>query len=72
LTFENQSLISFAEQQLQEGFMNKGDLIEALKEATGLTRNIAETAVDIFFAKMTDTLVEGDRVKIRGSVQHLF
>jgi integration host factor subunit beta len=46
--------------------MNKGDLVEALREETGLTRHNAEAVVDMFFGAMTDTLVEGGRVEIRG------
>ncbi len=46
--------------------MNKSDLIEALREETGLTKNKAEAVVDLFFGKMTEALVRGDRVEIRG------
>lgn len=46
--------------------MNKSDLIEALRNETGLTRGKAEAVVDIFFGKMTDALAKGDRVEIRG------
>lgn len=46
--------------------MNKSDLIEALRAETGLTKAKAEAVVDIFFGKMTDALVRGDRIEIRG------
>ena len=46
--------------------MNKGDLIEALKVKTGLTRQKAEAVVDVFFGGMANSLAQGDRVEIRG------
>ena len=46
--------------------MNKSHLIEALKKETGLTRAKATEAVNLMFNKMTDALVAGDRVEIRG------
>ena len=46
--------------------MNKGDLIEALKRKNGFTREKAERVIDLFFGEMTNALVNGDRVEIRG------
>ena len=46
--------------------MNKSDLIEALSEGEDLTRTKAEEVVNLVFAKMTDALVAGNRVEIRG------
>lgn len=46
--------------------MNKLELIQALKDATDLTKPQAATIVDIFFNGMADTLSNGDRVEIRG------
>ena len=46
--------------------MNKADLIEALRQETGLTRTKAEEVVDIFFGTMTKALTAGRRVEIRG------
>jgi integration host factor subunit beta len=46
--------------------MNKGDLIEALKRENGFTRERAERIIDLFFGEMTNALVRGDRVEIRG------
>ena len=46
--------------------MNKADLIEALRKETGFTRGNAEAIVDIFFGKMSETLVQGGRIEIRG------
>ncbi|MEE4600923.1 MAG: HU family DNA-binding protein [Desulfobacteraceae bacterium] len=46
--------------------MNKLQLIQALKEATGLTKPQAAAIVYNFFNGMADTLAKGDRVEIRG------
>lgn len=46
--------------------MNKLDLIQALKEATDLSKSEAAAVVDIFFNGMVDALAKGDRVEIRG------
>jgi len=46
--------------------MNKAELVEALRKKTGLTRAKAEEVVELFFDKMSDALVSGDRVEIRG------
>jgi integration host factor subunit beta len=46
--------------------MNKGDLIEALKRKNKFTREKAEQVIDLFFGEMTNALVKGDRVEIRG------
>lgn len=46
--------------------MNKGDLIEALKKRNEFTREKAERVIDLFFGEMTNALVKGDRIEIRG------
>ena len=46
--------------------MNKLELIQALKDATDLSRSKAAVVVDIFFNGMADALANGDRVEIRG------
>jgi integration host factor subunit beta len=46
--------------------MNKTDLIAALKDETGLTKENAEAIVNLFFNKMAEALTSGDRVEIRG------
>ena len=46
--------------------MNKSDLIEALSKSEDLTKTKAEEVVDLVFSGMTNTLVAGDRVEIRG------
>ena len=46
--------------------MNKVQLIQALKNATNLSRSKAASVVDIFFNEMAEALANGDRVEIRG------
>ncbi len=46
--------------------MNKLELIETVQKANNLTRPQARTAVDLLLQEMTDALIEGDRVEIRG------
>ena len=46
--------------------MNKIDLIQALKDTNHLSKSDAEAVVNLFFDKMSDALVQGDRVEIRG------
>ena len=46
--------------------MNKLQLIQALKEATDLTKPQAAAVVDTFFNGMADELAKGGRVEIRG------
>jgi integration host factor subunit beta len=46
--------------------MNKSDLVEALSEREDLTKTKAEEIINLVFAEMTDALVKGDRVEIRG------
>jgi integration host factor subunit beta len=46
--------------------MNKKDLIEALRQETGLSKAKAGKVVDLLFGKMTEALASGDRVEIRG------
>ncbi len=46
--------------------MNKSDLVEALSEGEDLTRTKAEEVVSLFFGEMTNALVAGNRVEIRG------
>ena len=46
--------------------MNKVQLIQALKDATDLTKPQAVAVVDIFFNEMADELSKGGRVEIRG------
>ena len=46
--------------------MNKLELIQALKDATDLTKPQAAAVVDIFFNEMGAALAKGERVEIRG------
>ncbi len=46
--------------------MNKSDLVEALCEGEDLTRTKAEEIINLVFSEMTNALVAGDRVEIRG------
>jgi integration host factor subunit beta len=46
--------------------MNKSDLVEALSVSEDLTRTKAEEIVNLVFSEMTNALLAGDRVEIRG------
>ena len=46
--------------------MNKVQLIQALKDATDLTKPQAAAVVDIFFNEMAKELAKRERVEIRG------
>ncbi len=46
--------------------MNRSDLINALKDKTALSKKDAEKVIDTFFGSITETLVQGERVEIRG------
>ena len=44
----------------------KQDLIQRVVERTGLVRTKAEAAVDTIFEAMKQSLVEGERIELRG------
>ncbi len=46
--------------------MNKLELIRELREKTKLTKDEATEIVKLFFDAMTDAMVKGERVEIRG------
>lgn len=46
--------------------MNKIELIQALKDTNGLSKLEAEGVVNLFFNEMSNALVKGERVEIRG------
>lgn len=46
--------------------MNKSDLIEMLAVKAKLTNAIADKIVNEVFDSMTDTLISGERIEIRG------
>jgi integration host factor subunit beta len=50
----------------QGGFMNKLELISALKNNAGISKSEAAKVVQIFFDSMADAMAEGKRVEIRG------
>jgi integration host factor subunit beta len=48
------------------GFMNKLELISALKTEADILKSDAAKVVQIFFDHMADAMVRGKRVEIRG------
>jgi integration host factor subunit beta len=46
--------------------MNKSGLVDALQQEAVISKAKAEAVVDMLFAAMSDALVTGDRVEIRG------
>ena len=46
--------------------MNKADLIEALQNQALISKNKAETVVNLFINEITNALASCDRVEIRG------
>ncbi len=46
--------------------MNKSDIINELKERTDIPKLVSKKIVDTFFDSITDSLVQDDRVEIRG------
>ena len=46
--------------------MNKSNLVEALSRETDLSPKKAEEVVKVVFDEMTNTLINDDRVEIRG------
>ena len=46
--------------------MTKSQLIDAVAERSGLTRKTAEEVVSTIFSSMSDALIRGDRIEIRG------
>ncbi len=46
--------------------MNKNELVSAVAEKTGLSKNDAARAVDSVFESITDTLIQGDEIRLVG------
>lgn len=46
--------------------MNKSELIDQLAVTKNITAKRAEEIVNLIFSSMTEALVEGDRIEIRG------
>jgi integration host factor subunit beta len=49
-----------------EDHMKKSELIDALRDETGLSKKKAKEVVELFFDEMSNALARGDRVEIRG------
>jgi integration host factor subunit beta len=50
----------------KEVLMKKSDLVEAIAEKEGIPFKVAGVCVDTLFDAMTEALVKGDRIEIRG------
>jgi integration host factor subunit beta len=46
--------------------MNRSELIEQIAEKSKITKKMAEDVVNLIFDSMTDSMVKGDRIEIRG------
>ena len=46
--------------------MNKGEIISAVAEKTGLSKKAADAAVGAFFSSVADAMKNGDKVSIIG------
>jgi len=46
--------------------MNKLELIQTLKDRTKLSKQEASDVVRLFFDSLTETMVKGERIEIRG------
>ncbi len=46
--------------------MNKLELIDTLKNESGIAKTEATAVVELFFDSMSEALAKGDRVEIRG------
>ena len=46
--------------------MNKSDLVREVARVAGLSREVSETAVSAVFERITEALVKGERVELRG------
>ena len=46
--------------------MNKLKLVDTLRDECQISKKEAAAIVDLFFSKISDALVRGDRVEIRG------
>ena len=46
--------------------MNRAELVDALVRRRGVSRRVAEEAVNLFFEGMKEALVAGRRIEIRG------
>ncbi|HEY7868321.1 MAG TPA: HU family DNA-binding protein [Methylomirabilota bacterium] len=46
--------------------MNKSDLIREVARVSGLTRELSDTIVTAVFERITEALMQGERVELRG------
>lgn len=46
--------------------MNKGELISAVAEKSGVTKKVAEAVIDAVFGTIEETLASGDKVQLVG------
>lgn len=46
--------------------MNKLELIQAVKDRTGLSKQEASEVVKLFFDSLTEAMINGERIEIRG------
>lgn len=46
--------------------MNKSGLIQVVNEKTNLTKKKAEEVIDIVFGTMSQALINGERIELRG------
>ena len=46
--------------------VTRNDLVKEVMDRTGCTKRLAKHAVDSFFDAMRESLMQGDRVEIRG------
>ena len=46
--------------------MNKLELVEALRNEIGISKDEAKATVQLFFDNMAGALIRGDRIEIRG------
>ena len=51
---------------IEDSTMNKSELIESLAVKKSLSFKKAEEVINTLFASMTDALLSGDRIEIRG------
>jgi integration host factor subunit beta len=52
--------------KVEGGYMNKLEIIAALKNEANISKAEAAKVVQLFFDNMADAMAEGERVEIRG------
>lgn len=46
--------------------MNKSELVDVIAQKANITRKKAEAVINVIFNSMSETLIKGDRIEIRG------